>query len=482
MTDSPQWQVVIGLEIHMQLKTHSKLFSTSSATYGRAPNTQANPVDLALPGVLPVLNAEVIKMAVAFGLAVDASICRRSVFARKNYFYPDLPKGYQISQYELPIVSEGHLDITMDDGRHKTIRIERAHLEEDAGKLVHQYAGDMTGVDLNRAGVPLMEIVSHPDLSSAAEAVAYMKKIHSIGCYLGICDGNMQEGSLRCDANVSIKRPSDPELGTRTETKNLNSFRFIEKAIRYEIDRQIALIEDGGKVVQETRLYDDQKDQTRTMRSKEDAHDYRYFPDPDLLPVEIDDEVIENIRQSLPELQADRCVRVIKDYALSEQDAEQLTASKACADYFEACCKATQAPPQQVANWINTQLMSLINRVNLSIEESPIQAQRLAMLLDRIHDNTVSNRAAKQVFEAMWESPSDADTIIEEKGLRQMDDSGELQEIIDKLIAENPQQVEQYRCGKTKVFGYFVGQVMQVTQGRADPKQASDILKSKLDA
>ena len=481
MTEHSQWQAVIGLEIHMQLKTHSKLFSTASAAYGGVPNAQANSVDLALPGVLPVLNAEVISMAVAFGLSIEASIATRSVFARKNYFYPDLPKGYQISQYELPIVSEGRIDIRTEDTPHKTIRIERAHLEEDAGKLVHHYAGDMTGVDFNRSGVPLMEIVSYPDIRSAAQAVAYMKKIHSIGCYLGICDGNMQEGSLRCDANISIKRESERELGTRTEIKNLNSFRFIEKAIVYEINRQINLVEGGGQVVQETRLYDDHKDQTRVMRSKEDAHDYRYFPDPDLLPVEISTEFIENVRQSLPELQVERCARVIEEYAITEQDAEQLTTNKALVDYFEACCKTSEAPPQQIANWVNTHLLAFVNRDSLSIEESPIGAERLAGLLNRIHDNTISSRSAKQVFEAMWESSSSADTIIEEQGLQQMNDSGELQKIVDELIASSPKQVEQYRSGKTKVFGYFVGQVMKATQGRADPKQANDILKAKLD-
>ena len=477
------WEVVIGLELHMQLKTRSKIFSAASAAYGAPPNSQACAVDIALPGVLPVLNAEAVRMAVAFGLAVDAEIAGKSVFARKNYFYPDLPKGYQISQYELPVVFNGRLDIECAGGGLKTIGIERAHLEEDAGKSVHEYIEEMSGVDLNRAGVPLMEIVSRPQLASAEEAVAYMKKIRSIGCYLGICDGNMQEGSLRCDANVSVRPAGSAQLGTRTETKNLNSFRFVEKAIACEIERQTALLEDGGEVVQETRLYDDRADQTRPMRSKEDAHDYRYFPDPDLPPLVIEPAFIEEVRASLPELQAERCARFVGDYKLPQTDAVQLTATRQSADYFEDCCKAAgTAAPKQVANWMITQLAAALNRDGLEIEDAPVRPQRLAGLLDRIADGTISARAAKPVFEQMWRSSAAADDIIKEQGLERIADSGALEKVIGEVIAAAPKQVGQYRAGKTKVLGYFVGRVMQATEGRADPAEVSRLLKSKLDA
>ena len=476
------WQVVIGLEIHMQLKTKSKLFSSTSTVFGNPPNTQANEVDVALPGVLPVLNAEAIRMAVTFGLAINADIAEQSVFARKNYFYPDLPKAYQISQYELPIVSEGYIDIDLTDGQSKTIHIERAHLEEDAGKLVHNYMDGMSGVDLNRSGVPLMEIVSHPEISSAREAVAYMKKIHGIGCYLNICDGNMQEGSLRCDANVSVKRKNVDKLGTRTETKNLNSFRFIEKAIDYEITRQIALLESGGEVLQETRLYDEKENKTRTMRSKENAPDYRYFPDPDLLPLTISSDFIDEMRESLPELAEQRCRRLIDEYQISEQDAKQLTVSVECADYFEECCSASKAPAKRVANWMNTQLTAALNHSNVSIISAPVSSTALAKLLDRINDETISGSVAKQVFEQMWESSKDADSIIKEQNLEQIDDNAELLKIVEQVIADNPKQIEQYRAGKTKVLGFFVGQVMQLTKGRANPAEVNRLFKDKLDS
>jgi aspartyl-tRNA(Asn)/glutamyl-tRNA(Gln) amidotransferase subunit B len=474
------WEVVIGLEIHTQLATSSKIFSGASTAYGAAPNTQACLVDLGYPGVLPVLNEEVVRMACKFGLAVNAKIAPRSVFARKNYFYPDLPKGYQISQYELPIVVGGELMITDDDGNPKRIRITRAHLEEDAGKSIHEGLDTSSGIDLNRAGTPLLEIVSEPDLSSAKEAVAYMRKIHTIVRYLEICDGNMQEGSFRCDANVSVRPSGQKELGTRAELKNLNSFRFIEKAINHEIERQIELIEDGGEVVQETRLYDSDKNETRSMRSKEEANDYRYFPDPDLLPVEIDESYIEVVRSSLPELPDARRGRLIEQYGIKEEDADIITASRALADYFEEAAKATTASAQVMANWIIGELLAALNREGLMIDASRISAQSLASLIDRIDDNTISGKIAKEVFDAMWSGDGTADEIIESKGLKQITDSSAIDEIVDAVIADNPGQAAEFRAGKEKLLGFFVGQVMQRTKGKANPAQVNESLKKRL--
>ena len=474
------WEVVIGLEIHTQLATSSKIFSGASTAYGAAPNTQACLVDLGYPGVLPVLNEEVVRMACKFGLAVNAKIAPRSVFARKNYFYPDLPKGYQISQYELPIVVGGELMITDDDGNPKRIRITRAHLEEDAGKSIHEGLDTSSGIDLNRAGTPLLEIVSEPDLSSAKEAVAYMRKIHTIVRYLEICDGNMQEGSFRCDANVSVRPSGQKELGTRAELKNLNSFRFIEKAINHEIERQIELIEDGGEVVQETRLYDSDKNETRSMRSKEEANDYRYFPDPDLLPVEIDESYIEVVRSSLPELPDARRGRLIEQYSIKEEDADIITASRALADYFEEAAKATTASAQVMANWIIGELLAALNREGLMIDASRISAQSLASLIDRIDDNTISGKIAKEVFDAMWSGDGTADEIIESKGLKQITDSSAIAEIVDAVIADNPGQAAEFRAGKEKLLGFFVGQVMQRTKGKANPAQVNEALKRRL--
>lgn len=478
---SGAWEVVIGLEIHAQLATDSKIFSGASTAYGAEPNTQACLVDLGYPGVLPVLNEEVVRMAAKFGLAVNATVARRSVFARKNYFYPDLPKGYQISQYELPIVAEGELTIHVDGGEPKRIGITRAHLEEDAGKSVHEGFGANSGIDLNRAGTPLLEIVSEPDLRSAKEAVAYMRKIHSIVRYLDISDGNMQEGSFRCDANVSVRPRGQEELGTRTEIKNLNSFRFVEKAINFEIERQIDVLEDGGEVVQETRLYDSARDETRSMRSKEEANDYRYFPDPDLLPVELDDEYIDAVRKTLPELPDQKVARFVADYGLRETDAEVLAVSRAMADYYEAVAKATSAKTQIAANWVVGELTGALNREGRDITGSPVSAGALAGLLDRIADNTISGKIAKEVFEAMWAGEGDADAIIDARGLKQITDTGAIDAIVDKVIAANPSQVAEYRGGKDKLIGFFVGQVMKETGGKANPAQVNQALKAKLD-
>jgi len=477
---SSGWEVVIGLEIHTQLATKSKIFSGSSTAYGAEPNTQANLVDLGYPGVLPVLNKEVVRMATLFGLAINATVARRSVFARKNYFYPDLPKGYQISQLELPIVEFGEMFITDADGDEKRIGITRAHLEEDAGKSIHEGLDASSGIDLNRAGTPLLEIVSEPDLRSAKEAVAYMKKIHTIVRYLGISDGNMQEGSFRCDANVSVRPMGQEELGTRAELKNLNSFRFIEKAINIEVGRQIDLIEDGGTVVQETRLYDSDKDETRSMRSKEEANDYRYFPDPDLLPVEISEEYIEAVRATMPELPVAKQSRFVDEYGLKGDDAEILTASRALADYFEAVVAATDASAQIAANWVIGELAGALNRDGRDIGESSIAAADLAGLVNRIHDNTISGKIAKQVFEAMWDGEGSADEIIEAKGLKQITDSSAIEAVVDKVIADNPGQVAEYKAGKDKLIGFFVGKVMQETKGQANPGQVNQILKDKL--
>ncbi len=474
------WEPVIGLEVHVQLLTRSKIFSGASTAFGADANTQACAVDIALPGVLPVMNEQAARMAVKFGLAVDAKINRRSVFARKNYFYPDLPKGYQISQYELPIVGEGHLTIDTDDGE-KTIGITRAHLEEDAGKSLHEDFHGTTGIDLNRAGTPLIEIVSEPDMRSAQEAVAYLKKLHTLVRYLEICDGNMQEGSFRCDANVSVRPLGQRKLGTRAELKNINSFRFIERAIEYEIERQIDILEDGGTVVQETRLYDPDKGETRPMRTKEEAHDYRYFPDPDLPPLELDEPFIEEVRRTLPELPDAKQQRFVAEYALSHEDATQLTASRDLADYFEAAAGATKGDAKNVANWIVGELSAYLNKENKEINESPVNAKQLALLIDRIHDNTISGKIAKEVFEAMWNGEGNADEIIADKGLKQITDSDAIEAIIDEVLARSAAQIEQYKSGQTKVFGYFVGQVMKATQGKANPQQVNEILKRKLD-
>ena len=477
---SAAWEVVIGLEIHTQLATKSKIFSGASTAYGAEPNTQACLIDLGYPGVLPVLNEEVVRMACKFGLAVNATVAPRSVFARKNYFYPDLPKGYQISQYELPIVEYGELFITDEDGNEKRIGITRAHLEEDAGKSVHEGLDRYSGIDLNRAGTPLLEIVSEPDLRSAKEAVAYMRKIHTIVRYLGISDGNMQEGSFRCDANVSVRPRGDAAFGTRTEIKNLNSFRFVERAINFEVERQIDVLEDGGEVVQETRLYDSDRDETRSMRSKEEANDYRYFPDPDLLPVEISREFIDSVCETLPELPDEKRRRFIDDHGIKRDDAAILTVSRALADYFEAAVAASDAKPQVVANWVIGDLSGALNKEGLEIEACRIPAGDLAGLINRIHDDTISGKIAKEVFEAMWAGEGDADTVIEARGLKQITDSSAIEAIVDKVIAANPGKAEEYRAGKEKLIGFFVGQVMKETGGKANPAQVNAILRTRL--
>jgi aspartyl-tRNA(Asn)/glutamyl-tRNA(Gln) amidotransferase subunit B len=474
------WEVVIGLEIHAQLATVSKIFSGSSTQYGAAPNTQASLVDLGYPGVLPVLNAGVVDMAIRFGLATHCTIAPRSVFARKNYFYPDLPKGYQISQYELPIVHSGYIDLAFEDGSEKRVGITRAHLEEDAGKSLHEDFQGLTGIDLNRAGTPLLEIVSEPDLRSAAEAGTYMRAIHTLVRYLGICDGNMQEGSFRCDANVSIRPRGESKLGTRTELKNLNSFRFVEKAIELEVERQIELIEDGGKVVQETRLYDADRDETRSMRSKEEANDYRYFPDPDLLPVAISDERIDRVRTAMPELPQAKSERFMRDYGLPAYDVGILVADKDVADYFETCAAATGAPPKNTANWIIGELTGALNRSGREISDSAVSPAALAALLDRIEDGTISGKIAKDVFEAMWSGEGSVDEIIRARGLEQISDSASIDALVQQVIDANPDQVEQYRGGKAQVLGFLVGQVMKASQGKANPKQVNEALRRLL--
>jgi aspartyl-tRNA(Asn)/glutamyl-tRNA(Gln) amidotransferase subunit B len=475
-----EWETVIGLEIHAQLATRSKIFSGSATAYGAAPNTQANLVDLGYPGVLPVLNGEAVEMAIRFGLATGAKIAQRSVFARKNYFYPDLPKGYQISQYERPVVEDGSLEIVLDDGTRKTIGITRAHLEEDAGKSLHEDFHGLSGIDLNRAGTPLLEIVSEPELRSAKEAVAYMKKIHTLVRYLGICDGNMQEGSFRCDANVSVRPKGQAEFGTRAEIKNLNSFRFVERAINHEIERQIDLIEGGGKVVQETRLYDPDRGETRSMRSKEEANDYRYFPDPDLLPLAIDVATIESLRATLPELPDEKAARFVRDFGLSDYDAGVLTASREMADYYETVVARLGGQPKLAANWVMGEFSGALNRDNLEVAQSRVGADALARLLARIADDTISGKIAKEVFEAMWVEGRDADAIIEARGLRQITDDSAIEQAIDAVIAGNPRQLAEYRSGKDKLFGFFVGQVMKATGGKANPAQLNELLKRKL--
>jgi aspartyl-tRNA(Asn)/glutamyl-tRNA(Gln) amidotransferase subunit B len=477
------WEVVIGLEIHAQLATKSKIFSGSATAYGAPPNSQANLVDLAYPGVLPVLNAEAVRMAVKFGLSIGAEVARRSVFARKNYFYPDLPKGYQISQYELPVVKQGSLAVMLDDGAVKTIGITRAHLEEDAGKSLHEGLGAASGIDLNRAGTPLLEIVSEPDMRSAKEAVAYMKKIHTLVRYLEICDGNMQEGSFRCDANVSVRPRGREKFGTRAEIKNLNSFRFVEKAIQHEVARQIDVLESGGTVVQETRLYDSDKDETRPMRSKEEANDYRYFPDPDLLPVEIDEAFIDAVRATLPELPDEKAARFAREFGLSPYDAGVLSASREFGRYYESVVtKVGPAHAKLAANSVMSMVSSALNRDNLDISESKVTAADLGDLVLRIVDQTISGKIAKEVFETMWSEGKSADTIIEASGLKQITDSGAIEGVIDAVMAANPKQLAEYRSGKDKLFGFFVGQVMKATEGKANPAQLNELLKIKLGA
>jgi aspartyl-tRNA(Asn)/glutamyl-tRNA(Gln) amidotransferase subunit B len=474
------WETVIGLEIHAQLSTRSKIFSGSATAYGASPNAQANLVDLGYPGVLPVLNGEAVRMAVKFGLAIGAQISPTSVFARKNYFYPDLPKGYQISQYELPVVAKGALEIVLDDGTRKRVGITRAHLEEDAGKSLHEGLPGASGIDLNRAGTPLIEIVSDPDLRSAREAVAYMKKVHTLVRYLEICDGNMQEGSFRCDANVSVRRAGTHQLGTRAEIKNLNSFRFVERAINYEVARQIDILEGGGKVAQETRLYDPDKGETRSMRSKEEANDYRYFPDPDLLPLELDDAFIAGVRATLPELPDQKAERFASAYGLSPYDAGVLTASRELAAYYEEVVRQVPQEPKLAANWVMGELAAALNAANLDITASRLSARQLAALLGRIVDATISGKIAKEVFESMWASGRDADAIIAEKGLKQITDTGAIERAIDEVMAKNPGQLAEYRAGKDKLFGFFVGQVMKATAGKANPAQLNELLKKKL--
>ena len=472
------WEIVVGLETHTQLLTQSKIFSGASTAFGAAPNTQASAVDIALPGVLPVLNAKAVEFAIRLGLSIGATIAPRSVFARKNYFYPDLPKGYQISQYELPVVQNGSLKI-MTEGGEKTIRILRAHLEEDAGKSLHENFQGLSGIDLNRAGTPLLEIVTEPDMRGSKEAVAYAKTLHTLVRWIGICDGNMQEGSFRCDANVSVRRPGEP-LGTRCEIKNLNSFRFMEQAIEYEARRQVELIEDGGKVLQETRLYDPDRDETRSMRSKEDAQDYRYFPDPDLLPLVIAAAEVERVRATLPELPQAKRERFVAQFGLTAYDAELLTGEREAADYFEVLVGESEAEPKLCANWQNGELAAALNRDGLEIPRSPVSAQALGRLLKRIADGTVSGKIAKEVFEAMWQGEGSADQIIDARGLKQISDSGAIDKIVDEVLAANARQVEDYRAGKEKAFNSLVGQVMKATKGKANPGQVNEILKKKL--
>ena len=475
-----EWETVIGLEIHAQLATKSKIFSGSPTAYGAEPNTQADLVDLGYPGVLPVLNAGAVRMAVQFGLAIGARVARRSVFARKNYFYPDLPKGYQISQYELPIVAEGHLDVMLDDGTVKRVGITRAHLEEDAGKSQHEGHAGVSAIDLNRAGTPLIEIVSEPDMRSAKEAVAYMKKVHTLVRYLGICDGNMQEGSFRCDANVSVRRRGETKFGTRTELKNLNSFRFVEKAINHEVERQIDLIESGGKVVQETRLYDADRDETRPMRTKEEANDYRYFPDPDLLPVVIDEAFLEDLRSKLPELPDQKAARFQQQYGLPAYDAQVLTASRELAAFYEDVAAAVPQDAKLAANWVMGDFSAALNKEGLEVAASRLGAAQLGGLLARIADNTISGKIAKEVFEVMWADGSDVDAVIEARGLKQITDAGAIGKVLDEIIAANPKQLADYRAGKDKLYGFFVGQAMKATGGKANPALLNELLKQKL--
>jgi len=475
------WETVIGLEVHVQLSTRSKLFSGTSTAFGAEPNTQANIYDLAMPGTLPALNGEALRMAVRFGLAIGAEISRRSIFDRKNYFYPDLPKGYQTSQLDYPTVGRGSIVIPLEGGGEKRIGVTRAHMEEDAGKSLHEAFTDGSGIDLNRAGTPLLEIVSDPDLRSAKEAVAYLKKLHSIVRYLDISDGDMSQGSMRCDANVSIRPMGATEFGTRTEIKNINSFRFVEKAINFEARRQRELLEDGGTVTQETRLYDSSRDETRPMRGKEVANDYRYFPEPDLLPVVIDDELIEQIRAELPELPDARRQRFAAEYGLSPYDADVLTANRELADYFERVATAC-GDAKLAANWVSVELRALLNRENLEIADSPISTANLATLIQRIKDETISGKIAKTVFEQLASGDAGVDEIIEQQGLRQVTDAGEIEKLIDQVIAENAPQAQQFRNGKQQVLGYLVGQAMKLSKGKANPAQVNQLLRDKLES
>ncbi|GAA0634395.1 Asp-tRNA(Asn)/Glu-tRNA(Gln) amidotransferase subunit GatB [Halomonas beimenensis] len=481
-----QWETVIGLEVHVQLATRSKIFSGASTAFGAEPNTQACAVDLGLPGVLPVLNEQAVAMAVQFGLGIHAEIPEVSVFDRKNYFYPDLPKGYQTSQMYHPIVGPGEVEITLEDGSTKAVRVHHAHLEEDAGKSLHEDFHGMTGIDLNRAGTPLLEIVSEPDMRSAKEAAAYLKAIHSIVTYLGISDGNMAEGSMRCDVNVSVRPRGETTFGTRAEIKNVNSFRFVERAIEYEVERQIELLEDGGEVVQETRLYDPEADETRSMRTKEEANDYRYFPCPDLLPVVLDQAYVDHLRDNLPELPAAKRARFQDELGLSAYDAGVLSASRAMAEYFERV-KAVCGDAKQAANWVQGELSGALNREGLAIADSPVSADQLGELIARVKDDTISGKAAKQVFQALWHGEGEsADAIIETKGLKQVTDTGAIEAMIDQVIADSPAQVAQYRDAEPekrgKMIGYFVGQVMKASRGTANPQQVNALLKEKLDA
>ena len=480
MINKNQWEAVIGLEVHVQLSTNSKLFSGASTNFGASPNTQACNIDLAMPGVLPVLNEEVLRMAIKLGIALNAEINSPTSFARKNYFYPDSPKGYQISQMDKPIVENGHLDIELEDGSTKRIGVTRAHLEEDAGKSLHEDFEGQSGIDLNRAGTPLIEIVSEPEISSPEEAVSYLKSIHSIIRYLNISDGNMAEGSMRCDANVSVRKVGETELGTRTETKNVNSFRFVEKAIHYEINRQINEIESGNTIAQETRLYDSQKNTTRPMRSKEFANDYRYFPEPDLLPVILDEEFINSVKETMPELPNEKKIRLMEVYKLSEYDSSLLAADKDLANFFEEVTKESNSPKLS-ANWIMGEFLAELNKENLSIVESKVSAKQLGVLIRRIEDSTISGKIAKEVFEKMWASSKDTDDIISEQGLQQVTDLSEIEKMVEEVISKNPDQLEKYLSGKDRLFGFFVGQVMKASQGKANPKQVNDILKSKLE-
>ena len=473
------WNPVIGLEIHVQLKTLSKIFSPASTDFGAEQNTQACAIDLGMPGVLPVLNEEAVKMAIKFGLAIGASISDNSIFARKNYFYPDLPKGYQISQYEIPIVEGGSIDITVDNAI-KTINITRAHLEEDAGKSIHDLYSEETAVDLNRAGTPLIEIVSEPEMKSAAEAVQYLKNIHSLVKYLDISDGNMQEGSFRCDANVSLMKANSETLGTRAEIKNINSFKFVENAINYEIQRQSNILDEGNEVVQETRLYDPIKNETRSMRSKEEANDYRYFPDPDLLPVSITPDLINSIRSSMPELPSDKRKRFKKQYQLNDYDTELLTNNKELSEYFEDAIHDTELNAKAAANWIITEVLALANKSNISVKDYPVSPKNLQILLSNVNDDVISSKQAKDVFERMWNNGENAQDIIEKEGMKQISNTDELNKIVDNIIKNNYKSVEEYRNGKDKLLGFFVGQVMKETQGKGNPKIINKLLKEKL--
>ena len=473
------YQAVIGLEIHVQLKTKSKIFSGASTSFGNEPNTQACAVDLGLPGVLPVLNKEAVMMAIKFGLAVNAQIQNNSIFARKNYFYPDLPKGYQISQFEIPIVSKGSLKIRVGDD-FKEIRITRAHLEEDAGKSIHDMFNNDSAIDLNRAGTPLIEIVSEPDMTSADEAVEYLKTIHTLVKYLDICDGNMQEGSFRCDANISLKKSTDTKLGIRAEIKNINSFKFVEQAINYEIERQSEILDSGGEIVQETRLYDPAKNQTRSMRSKEEANDYRYFPDPDLLPVHIDEQDIKSIKSTMPELPEEKRIRFMRDYSLSEYDASVLITDKNLSLYFESVVQSKKLEPKNVANWILTDLLGLANKNRTAINEFPITPDRLEQLLIFVHDGIISNKQGKAVLEKMWNTSKTPREIIDSEGISQESNENEINKLVDKVLENHYKSVEEYMKGKDKLFGFFIGEVMKESKGKANPKIVNKILRERL--